>query len=198
MKILTFVDLHGSLTALKEIKKKSKDVDIILCGGDISVFEQDIDFLISELSKTKKQIIIVHGNHEDPNNLKKVCSKYKNIHFIHKSKKKIGNTLFIGYGGGGFTFEDTEFDKITPKLEKWIKAHKNGKVIVVSHAPPFGTKVDKMGVEFVGNISLREFIIKNKIDFFTCGHIHETAGKKDKLKGTSILNPGPKGKIITI
>ncbi len=198
MKILTFVDLHGSLTALKEIKKKSKNVDIILCAGDLSVFEQDLDFLISELSKTKKQAIIVHGNHEDPKTLKKICSKYKNVHFLHKAKKKIKNTLFIGYGGGGFTFEDSEFEKITPKLEKWIKEHKKGNVIVISHAPPFGTKVDKMGVEFVGNISLREFIVKNKIDFFICGHIHENSGKKDKLKQTTLLNPGPKGKIITI
>jgi len=38
MKILAFVDVHGSAACLKEIEKKSKKVDIILCAGDLTVF----------------------------------------------------------------------------------------------------------------------------------------------------------------
>ncbi|MBW3023162.1 metallophosphoesterase, partial [Candidatus Woesearchaeota archaeon] len=39
MKILAFADPHASLPALKEVEKKAKDADVILCAGDISIFE---------------------------------------------------------------------------------------------------------------------------------------------------------------
>ena len=45
MKILAFVDLHGSLNALKRLSKqiKSKKPDIIVCAGDISIFENNLE-----------------------------------------------------------------------------------------------------------------------------------------------------------
>ncbi|MBC8444021.1 metallophosphoesterase family protein [Candidatus Woesearchaeota archaeon] len=198
MKILAFVDLHGSLTALKEIKKKAKKADIIVCAGDLTIFEADMEFLIDELSHLGKEIIMVHGNHEGADYMKEVCGFYDNIHFIHKKKKVIGDVLFLGYGGKGFSIEDEEFDKLAKKFEKWIKSSKAEKVVLVSHAPPYGTKLDKIGGEFVGNLSLKEFIVNMETHLLVCGHLHETAGKKDEIEGTLMINPGPKGKIVEV
>lgn len=198
MKALIFVDMHGSLDALEKIKEKGKNVDMIICAGDISIFEADLDYLVMELSKIGKDIIMVHGNHEDEKNLRKVCDRYDNIHFLHKEKKKVGDVLFIGYGGGGFSFDDPELEEASSKMEKWIKKHDRGKVVVVVHGPPYGTTVDKLKRGHVGNISLREFIVKNKLDVVVCGHLHGNAGKKDKIEGTDIINPGPEGQIIEI
>lgn len=196
MKILIFADMHGSLTALKKIKEKSKECEVIICAGDLSVFEKNLDFFVDELSKTRKDVIIIQGNHENEENMISICKRHENVHFIHKDKKNIRNFLFLGYGGGGFAIKDEEFEEVQKDMEKWIRAHKNGKIILVSHGPPFGTKLDALGRRHVGNISLREFIVKNRVDLLVCGHLHENKGKIDCIKDTRIINPGPYGKII--
>ena len=197
MKILSFTDMHESLNALNRLKKASKNVDVIVCCGDISIFEGGLEFMMEELSAIKKEIIVIHGNHEDAKNMKKLCNA-KNVHFIHKNKKKIDDVLFIGYGGGGFDFEDPGFEKMVPKFEKWIKESKAKKVVLVTHAPPYGTKLDDLYGESVGNISFREFLVKGKVNMMLCGHLHENFNKKDTLNKTIIINPGPSGKIINL
>lgn len=64
--------------------------------------------------------------------------------------------------------------------------------------PPYRTKLDNLYGESVGNISFRKFLVKGKVDLMLCGHLHENFNKKDKLKNTIIVNPGPSAKIITI
>ena len=197
MKILAFTDMHESLTALNRMKKKINKSDIVVCCGDISIFEGGLEFMMEELSAIKKDIIVIHGNHEDEKNMKRLC-KSKNLHFIHKYKKEVGEVLFLGYGGGGFNFKDPEFDKITTKFDKWIKESKAKKVVLVTHAPPYGTKLDDLYGESVGNISFRKFLVNGAVDMLLCGHLHENFNKKDKLNKTILINPGPNGEIITI
>lgn len=197
MKILAFTDLHGSMKDFKSIKKKSKKCDIIICAGDLTFFEEDIRLFLSELDALGKKIFMIHGNHEGLRKLKVLCKKYKNIDFIHKEMERIDDVLIIGYGGGGFAFEDKSFDKFGKKISKKVSEFK-GKVLLVVHAPPYGTKLDKLGKNHVGNISFREFILMHELDLVICGHLHENEYKKDKLNGVKIINPGPKGKIIKI
>lgn len=197
MKILFFTDIHGSLRDFKNIKKKSKECDIIICAGDITFFEKDIEFFLSELDNLGKKVFMIHGNHEGLKRMINECKKYKNIYFIHKKIRVINDLMIIGYGGGGFSFEDKKFENFGKSVKQKISKHK-GFVLLVTHAPPYGTKLDKLSEGHVGNISFREFIIKNKIDLVICGHLHENEGKKDLLGKTEIINPGPKGKIISL
>ncbi|MBS3097214.1 hypothetical protein J4209_00295 [Candidatus Woesearchaeota archaeon] len=43
---------------------------------------------------------------------------------------------------------------------------------------------------------IKTFILKVKPDLAISGHLHENAGKEDKIGKTKIVNPGPFGKII--
>ena len=43
--VKTFIDDQGYSPTLEEIKKKSKKADIIVCAGDISIFENKLDKL---------------------------------------------------------------------------------------------------------------------------------------------------------
>ena len=45
MKILAFTDLHHSMAAIKKLKSKIKTQkpDILVCAGDISIFEQGLN-----------------------------------------------------------------------------------------------------------------------------------------------------------
>ena len=201
MKILAFTDVHGSLLALKRIEQKVKTQkpDLLVCAGDVSIFEHGIVGILRRLNKLNKKTIIVHGNHEDESTFRKISKIFKNIIFIHKKHFTTNNLLFIGYGGGGFSVVDKEFEKTTKtKFKKIIKSSEGKKIILVTHAPPYKTKLDKLVQGHCGNKSIRNFVERNKIDLLICGHLHENFGKEDRIKKTKIVNPGPFGKIIYI
>ena len=200
MKILAFTDIHGSLTALRRVQQKVKlqKPDLLVCAGDISIFEHGIVGLLRRLNRLNKKIIIIHGNHEDASTFIKLSKLLKNIIFIHKQAFIKDNALFLGYGGGGFSMIDKEFEKITIKFKNMIKNNKNKKIILVTHAPPYNTKLDRLIQGHCGNKSIRHFVEKNEVDLLICGHLHENFGKEDKIKRTKIINPGPFGKIIVI
>ena len=201
MKLLAFTDTHGSLLALKRIehKVKSEKPDLLVCAGDVSIFEHGIFGILRRLNKLSKKIIIVHGNHEDAVTFLKYSKLFKNIIFIHKNYHIENNILFLGYGGGGFSDVDGEFEKIAKtKFRKIINDNKDKRIILVTHAPPYKTRLDKLGINHAGNRSIRDFAGKYKIDLLVCGHLHENFGKEDKIGKTKIVNPGPFGKIVYV
>ena len=194
MKILAFVDLHNDLIALKEIEKKAKDVDVVVCAGDFTLLGYNVDSVVKKIARIKKTIIMIPGNHELFVDLRKACMSYNNIVYLHKRVYKKDDYIFIGYGGGGFIPVEKEFEewikKIKPKL-------KNKKIILVTHAPPYNTKIDRINKIPCGNKSIRKFIERFKPVLSISGHLHECQGS-DKLGNTKLINPGPLGKIIEI
>ena len=110
MKILAFTDTHGSLLALKRIEQKTKTQkpDLLVCAGDISIFEHGIVGIMRRLNKLNKKIIMVHGNHEDEATFIKLSKLFRNIIFVHKTIFIYDDVLFLGYGGGGFSLVDKE------------------------------------------------------------------------------------------
>lgn len=198
MKILAFVDIHGDLKALEKVieKANSHNPDIVVCAGDLTIFEQDLDYFVYELNKLKKPFLIIPGNHESTTELKKVCSLFDNAVYLHKKSYKKGKYLFIGFSCDGFSMTDSDFERYAKQARRQIKDGLN--VILVTHAPPYGTKVDNIRGSHCGNKSVRAFIEKNNILLNICGHLHETAGKEDVINGARIINPGPYGKIIKV
>ncbi len=198
MKLLAFVDMHGSLSALKSIREKAKNCDIIICAGDFTIFEQSMQHFIDEFDKLKKQVLIMHGNHEEDEEIKMMCKRHKNLIPLHSSSFIKDDVLFLGWGGGGFSLREPDFEKTAKDFKKLIQQHKDKAVVFVTHAPPYGTKLDKLGKEHAGNKSFTEFLEKNKIDLMICGHLHENEGNIDKVGLTTVINPGPKGREIKL
>jgi len=195
MKILAFVDLHGNLKKLGEIKKKAKNADIVVCAGDLSIFGAELDWLMAELNDIGKKTLILHGNHETEEEIKALCTLFENLEFIHKKTYEFQGYTFIGWGGGGFSLVDKEFERFTNKINEKIKGKKT---VLVTHAPPYNTKVDYIYKQHAGNKSIRKFIETKQPKINICGHLHETANKKDKIKKTLVINPGAEGKILII
>ena len=197
MKLFVFTDIHGDWDSLKRIKKTvlEKDPELILCAGDISVFEQNIEKILLRLNKLGKKVFLIHGNHESGPVLRHLCSRYENIVFLHKKLEFLRNFCFVGFGGGGFSFVEPDFKKfIEKKKDKLI----NKKIVLLVHQPPYMTKLDKINSEHAGNKSFREFIVNFKPVLVVCGHLHENEEKQDSVKTTKIINPGPYGKMVDI
>jgi hypothetical protein len=200
MKILAFTDIHDSLSALEKIrhKIKAKNPDILVCTGDISIFEHGLGKIMKKMNSLGKKIVIIHGNHEEEDTFAKHCKSLKNLVFIHKSHYIENDVLFIGYGGGGFVTVDKEFEKFSLKFSKLIKENPGKKVVLLTHAPPYKTSLDEIEKEHCGSKSLRNFVEKNRIDYMFCGHIHENFGQEDTIKKTKCINPGPLGKLFLV
>lgn len=197
MKILAFVDTHGNLNAIKRLLKKGESVDLLICAGDISNFGNNLLSSVSKLQKLKKHMLIIHGNHESEEQMREVSKKFPWVIYIHKGSYQLGNYYFFGYGGGGFSTEDSQYEKTIKKFKKTLK--KDAKIVLITHGPPYGTRCDLLMHQ--GHRGCKTY---TKIDkelkpiLHICGHLHETASIRDKIGKTLVINPGPEGKIIRI
>jgi uncharacterized protein len=197
MKILTFVDLHGDKRSLEKLKEKAKSekVDLIICAGDISVFGRDLPKLLSEFSKLNKVLLIVTGNHESTDELEKASSLFNNVIFLDGRVCNVEDYVFMGYGGGGFAMQDKVFKQFAKVFKKKMQGLKS---VLILHGPPYGTKLDKIHGEHVGNKDYTDFIKDAQPDYVICGHLHDNVGKEDKIGKSIMINPGWEGKIIEL
>jgi len=195
MKILAFADIHGSLEAAEKIAKLTlnSEANAVLIAGDIAVNDLNLaEKILKKIgSSFNKPVFFVPGN-MDSGSL--AFFKSDKIKCIHGSCETIENFSIIGVGGAT-SFLSTPFEltekEIEIKLNEAFKAYKQGNLILLSHAPPKNTKLDKVGVNLhVGSIAIRRFIEDKKPVLAVSGHIHEARGL-DKIGETIIVNPGP-------
>lgn len=202
MRALFFVDTHGSSSKMRRIIEKSKDVDLIVCAGDFTVFETDMKKILHELDSIGKPVLIIHGNHETASGVMIGCEQLENVIFIHRTYYIYNDFIFYGHGGGGFSIRDEKFTNDSKKFIEDLtmlsnKNNKKYKLVLVTHAPAHGTNLDYLDTH-VGNKSITEFILKHAPILAVSGHIHETAGYEDRINKTRLINPGWDGMIIDL
>ena len=198
MKFLTFVDIHQDKDTLKELLKRAskEDIDFVLCAGDFSTFGNGVRHVLTEINKLGKKAYFIPGNHEENiSEWKVLLAEYKNCHDLHQQAVRIGNYLFLGYGGNGFSMQDEQFRK---QARHWYSEYQDHKVVLVTHGPPFGTTLDKLEQGHVGNKDYRKFIERIKPKLVICGHLHETAGLTDAIGTTKLINPGWEGMVVEL
>lgn len=203
MKLLCFVDLHGSMPVLDLLKEKAKHVDAVIAAGDLTTFERNIEHVFHKLSQFKKPVFVIPGNHESTEIVQYLSKHSPNIIFLEQRWHELNRVLFVGSSGNAFAKDDPEFESSSRQFVKIISAKRKlrkeaFRYVFVCHAPPHGTKLDLLYGEHHGNRSIRKFILGTKPELAVCGHFHENQGKKDKLDKTIIINPGPHGRILTV
>lgn len=199
MKILVFSDAHSDFDVIYNIieKAKKEKVDFLVCAGDLTNFGSGLDFILKKLD-IGIPLIIIPGNHETEEQIKKAEQKFSFIHSIHCKTYSTDSLVFFGYGGSTFTPFHTPYELKEKNFEKILKFKiTSEKLIFIVHQPPYNTKLDLLDGHY-GNIAIRKFIEKFKPLYCICGHFHETQGKRDKIGNTIIINPGYKGEIIEI
>ncbi|MBR9683305.1 hypothetical protein GOV03_02080 [Candidatus Woesearchaeota archaeon] len=197
MKLLTFVDLHGETKFLKKLVKRGKedDIDLVVVAGDMTMFEDHLGYVLKKLNSIGKKVLLIPGNHESNKDLNKALKGYDNCQNFHEKAVEIEGYVFLGYGEGGFSLKDAEFRKVA---REWYSKYQKKKIVLVTHAPPFGTTVDRVDRRHVGNKDIYSFIKRIKPKLVICGHIHDTAGKTDKIDGVNVINPGWEGMVVEL
>ncbi|MCW1296143.1 MAG: metallophosphoesterase [Candidatus Parvarchaeota archaeon] len=198
MKFLAFSDVHQDLEAIRKLIERADEVDFLVCAGDISTFGTGLERSCAELAKANKEIFIIPGNSERPEILLEICKKY-NFKFIHGKSERIGNYNFVGIGGSLPTPFFTPYEISESEFKRLLSSFLNlNKIVLVTHNPPYKTKLDHLLGMHTGSKSIRDFIESADVEICICGHIHEHAGEEDFVKKTKVINAGKKGVVIEL
>lgn len=198
MKIIyAITDMHVNLDSIKAGAKycKKYKVDFTICPGDYTWFGSGAEETLEEMDKYPCKVYLTFGNHEEYNTQKKITKQFKNIVFLHKQSKTIGDVFLIVYGGGGFALNDKKFLEFA---NSEIKKNKAKFSIMITHGPPHGTLIDIVRNNYVGNKDYTKFIKQHKIDLALSGHIHDTEELHDTINKSVVANPGYRGQIFII
>lgn len=195
MKVLLCADMHNETDSLAVLSELSREVEFVICAGDMSLWGAGLKRTLEIMNSWGKRVFVIHGNHEDEEDTRFVCSKLDNLVFFHKDVIEFKGLTIIGFGGGGFSFRDKGFENFVKDLN--VKDF--SRTILVTHGPPFETCLDEVqkGV-YVGCDSYKHFILKKKPLVAVSGHIHETGGVVCNLNDIVLINPGPEGVIIEL
>ncbi len=198
MKFLVFTDIHENRKVLQELVQRAqqKDIHFVICTGDFSTFGRGADLVLKVFNDLGKKFIVIPGNHEDKEGwLDQAVRPFSNCINLHCRFMKIDDYLFLGYGGDGFAMEDAPFRKIA---REWYGKYNGQKIVLLTHGPPFGTALDRLGNRHVGNRDYRNFIERIKPRLALSGHLHETFGAIDMIGGTKCVNSGKEGMVVEL
>jgi hypothetical protein len=188
MKLLCISDLHGEPKRVDGLDA----VDVLVITGDITHFgDRTLAMGILEGFKSAERLLAVPGNCDNLGVNEVLVELGADL---HSRGRMIGDTGFFGVGGSNATPFNTpqEYseDELWDFMAKGYEQVKNASIkVMVSHPPPFDTKLDKVGERHAGSKKVREFIESYGPDLVLCGHVHEAKGK-DAIGNTMIVNPG--------
>lgn len=195
MRLLCITDIHGDRERYRTIlDREANQVDVIVLGGDITNFgtPRDADWFIATARQTGKPIVAVAGNCDSAQIDKYLADEGVSVSGYGRIIDSVG---FFGVSAApiwhGTMYEFTE-DEIGTLLEAGAaQVAQTHRKVVVSHAPPRDTAVDRVrSGAHVGSTAVREFVEKTQPDLVISGHIHEARGT-DQVGKTIVVNCGP-------
>ena len=193
MKFLALTDFHDYEGVVDSIVARNEKYDAIICAGDYEFYNEDVLVrILKKLESLTPRILMIPGN-IDPLPQQKQLEEL-GVGF-HKKRVLVGGIIFIGYGGSNPTPFRTHMEipetTIQSDLEELCKPLLTQPWVLVTHAPPYGTRIDRTtNGRHAGSKAVRLVISKFKPTIAISGHIHEAKGI-DNLHNTILVNPGP-------
>ncbi|MEM2940155.1 MAG: metallophosphoesterase family protein [Thermoproteota archaeon] len=199
LRIFACSDIHLRLSLLEEALRDSRDADIAVCLGDVTVFNKGLDAALEKLRALNEHVVIIPGNNEPPEALEKKAVE-KGLIFLHGRKTVFKGFTFAGVGGSLRTPFNTPFEMDEEGFKQILSGFKASKnLVLLSHSPPFNTTLDLTHAgEHVGSMMLRRFIEEDSPLLCLCGHVHERAGLSEKIGETIVVNPGARGMVLEV
>ncbi len=206
LKLIAFTDIHGSFERVDRIISAARDVNGIIIGGDLTTYgtPEEGEKAIRMFQNSGLPVFAVAGNLDSPD----FDRKHEDLGVsINAKGRLLGETGIFGVSASPFTPMHTPYEiseeEISRRAEQgWNDVSAARWTIFVPHAPPRGTKLDRITLGMhVGSTAVRAFIEEHQPDVVVCGHIHEARGV-DAIGKTKIVNCGPAGKgyhaVITV
>ena len=203
MKLLVISDLHAHNDVLDKMDSLFEQADAVIFGGDFAeCFKPETGKdTLEKLCSQHENIFAVLGNCDNEAFLEELEAQDVSV---EKSLAFHEGLAFAGSGGGTYFTGKTEFERTEDECLSDFDIVKNSveqngdaslwqSLILISHNPPVGDKIDSFdGEHHAGSQKFTDFIKENKPLAVVCGHIHEGAGI-EKFGDTVVINPGSLG-----
>lgn len=189
MLIIGITDIHG----VEGGSDYFAEADLLIIAGDITHFggRNDARSVLDGLLPPGIPAMAVPGNCDG--NEVSACLEERDISVDGVVQRYDGFPIY-GIGGALPGPASTPRELTEEEFEKRLKIFEEEGLeggIMVSHQPPFKTKLDKaMGFRHVGSRAVRQCIERTRPVLCLTGHIHESSGI-DRIGDTLIVNPGP-------
>lgn len=200
MKVLAFADVHGDQSLIQKHVQTAKDenVDLVIIAGDFTHFDQLPKNLIGPFKAIGKKVLLIEGNHESEATLKFLAEMY-NVCNLNEYAVIYEGIGFFGGGGAQVGPSITSELKIFERLKNGYNYVKNAKKkVMVTHAHPAGSLIEKFTQIFSGSKSVRKAIDEFSPDIVICGHVHEAQGIEETIGNTRVINVSKTGKVFEI
>lgn len=164
--------------------------DLVVLGGDLTHFggKTAAQHVVQSVRSQVPYVFAVCGNCDQP-----ACEEaLRELDCeLDGRSRQFGGVTWWGLSGGlpydgcPYEREESEYRRLCESLCQGPGPH-----VLISHQPPYGTRVDVTGGRPVGSRAIRELIEQRSPVLALSGHIHEAYGT-DTLGNTTLANPGP-------
>ena len=205
MRIIAFGDIHMSSGEIRKIPGV-ETADLIILNGDLTNYgtRHDAKRILNEILSINLSVLALIGNLDNYEINAYLDELNLNLHGQARLFQE--KVCLIGIGGSNTTpfrtpteFSEEELATIGEQaysqgleFKMLSESLHNSRipVILVSHAPPHGTLLDRLrNGRHVGSRAIRAIIEKHQPDLCIAGHIHEGKGV-DTIGRTTVINPG--------
>jgi len=201
VKILIFSDIHGDLRALERIV--AQPADVYIAAGDLSTFGRALDRCSEVLQPLGERLWVLPGNHETHEETSAFAKRFGFLDF-HRQVRALpsasGATQWAGLGYSNITPFNTPGEYSEEQIAKALAPFESLQPLyLVVHFPPQGTKLDEFAPgKHAGSPTLRAWVERVQPLYLFCGHIHEAAGRADRIGKTQCFNVGKQGYALEI
>jgi Icc-related predicted phosphoesterase len=193
MRLLAFSDVHCDIGAVESLVEQARDVDAVAAVGDFASVHEGLEQTIAPLKAIAAPVLLVPGNNETLEALRKACEGWDGAHVLHGASAEVGGVTFFGIGAGIPTTPwDWSFDLTDEQAAELLEPMPEGSVLL-SHSPPKG-HVDKG----FGSEAVRDAAERKSARAVLCGHIHEEWGNESRIGETLVRNLGPDGCVLEL
>jgi Icc-related predicted phosphoesterase len=174
--------------------------DVLLYGGDdLNRFHCGGENLLERLASHAKYGLCAVAGNDDIDGTAQI--KGDGVYPVHRNALVIGPFAVVGLEGApsfppGFGERMNIGHLLYPnfvtshQIRRW-DVFRDKVLIIVSHAPPFGTldMAMRFGTRRIGNQLLRDYILNNRnAAVCVCGHVHSRGGCSESLGQCTVVN----------
>jgi uncharacterized protein len=197
LKLLIFSDIHHDWKTLEDLL--SVEADFYVAAGDLVSWAKGLESCGKILHARADRMYVLPGNHETAGQISDLCARF-GLHDLHGRHFQAGAWQVAGLGYSNPTPFNTPGEYSEAQLAEHLERFAElSPLILVCHAPPYGTALDRIRADLhAGSRAVRDFIENHQPGWFFCGHIHEAEGACWSLGSTRAFNVGKKGYLLEL
>lgn len=203
--ILAFTDPHGDLEAAAAILALAarERPDLVVCTGDVSTFGRDYEAFLDRLAGLGREILFTPGNHDSDRAVRDILQRYPWIRTLENRRVEAAGLAVAGLPGSEPFWPDGREDAeaLRRSLDALGPRDRARPLLLLTHFPPWRCALSGLKhftSDSGGSMTVRKIAEALEPDLLVCGHYHQDFGGTDVLGPTRLVNPGPRGTILTL